>query len=437
MPHDGHDHSHAPKAHVHAHNVHAYSDAAPAQPPLERGAGIGKVLYLDAPSGLAGDMMLAALVDLGVPWHEIEHGLQHMSLHGYELRLARGERHAVSGLKVDVHVKDGQPPRDYAQIRDLIESSSLSAEEKDGAQRAFALLAKAEAQVHHTSIEDVHFHEVGAVDSIVDMVGVAIALEFLGAELCVSPLPFGTGFVTAAHGQIPQPAPAVVLCLAGHQTYGVPDAFEFVTPTGAALVGALGKTASVWPAGRVLRAGWGLGSKDRKERPNALRAVLIDPAPSTSALSSSDERSQLVELAANLDDMTGEELAELAERLRDAGAVDVWTVQAIGKKGRPLAVVHALVHSAVEDNMQTALFANSRTLGVRSHVVTREELARELHAATTKYGEIQLKVAARPGLPVRVKAEFEDCARAAREHGVTLSEVRAEAERVWFAAQSA
>ena len=143
MPHDGHDHSHAPRAHVHAHDVRVHAHAAPSQPPLERGAGIGKVLYLDAPSGLAGDMMLAALVDLGVPWHEIEHGLQHMSLEGYELRLSRGERHAISGLKVEVHVKTEQAPRDYAQIRDMIASSSLSVEEKDGAQRAFALLAKA------------------------------------------------------------------------------------------------------------------------------------------------------------------------------------------------------------------------------------------------------------------------------------------------------
>lgn len=431
MPHDGHDHSHSPIAHVHAQDVHILSEAALSQPPLVRGAGIGKVLYFDAPSGLAGDMILAALVDLGVPWHEIEHGLQHMSLEGYELRLTRGERHAISGLKVDVHVKEAQEPRDYAQIRDMIAGSSLSVEEKDGAQCAFARLAKAEAQVHHTSIDEVHFHEVGAVDSIVDMVGVAIALDFLGAELLVSPLPFGTGFVTAAHGQIPQPAPAVVLCLAEHQTYGVPDAFEFVTPTGAALVGALGRTASVWPAGRVLRAGWGLGSKNRKERPNALRAVLIDPVQSADVSVQSAKAAELVELAANLDDMTGEDLAELAERVRDAGAVDVWTVQAIGKKGRPLVVVHALVQAADVERVQTALFENSRTLGVRRHIVAREELARQLHRVNTKYGEIQVKVAMRPGLPARAKAEFDDCARAARKHGVTLEVVRVAAEAAW------
>lgn len=408
-------------AHDHTHD-HEHSHETLGAGGLTRGAGFGRVLYLDAPSGLAGDMLLAALLDLGVPWHAVQAGLDGLGLDGYHVHLSRRERHAISGIHVDVHVDGAQPMRSYAQIRQLLLQSALAAGAKQLALRIFDCLAQAEAKVHHTSIDDVHFHEVGAVDSIVDTVGVAIAIDYLGAELRCSALPMGTGYVKAAHGQIPQPAPAVVSCLVDHATYGVPDAFEFVTPTGAAVVGALAKGGTLWPAGRTLAVGWGVGTADRAASPNVLRAVLID----TNEQEKPAQR--VIEMSANVDDMTGEEVGELCERLREQGALDAWAVTGVGKKGRPVHIVHALCRHREQQTLTDAFFRHSRTLGIRYRDAERVELERELRIVHTPYGDIRVKVANWPGAPQRAKAEFDDCARAARLHGVTLAAVRAAAE---------
>ena len=232
------------------------------------------MLFLDAPSGLAGDMIVAALVDLGVPAQVIGDALAALPVTGFHVHFGTRVRSGIVATSFEVHVDAPQPPRTYASVRTLLDEASLSEGVRARAHRTFLRLAKAEAKVHRAPIDDVHFHEVGAVDAIADVVGSAAALDYLGAEVLVSPLPMGRGFIAAAHGKLPLPAPATVECLAGFATYDGGIDFEFVTPTGAAIVGAHAAPTHGWPSIAPERIGWGAGTADLRDRPNLLRAVL-------------------------------------------------------------------------------------------------------------------------------------------------------------------
>src|ERR1700722_11997150 len=251
MGHEGHDHE-GEHGHEHAHEDGHGGEPAhehePAREGLARGAGRGKVLFLDAPSGLAGDMIIAALVDLGVPPSVITDALEKLPMKGFHVHFGTRVRMGIVGTSFDVHVGSGQPTRTYGSIRAMLDAAPLDAGIKERAQRTFRKLAEAEAKVHRSPLDEVHFHEVGAVDAIADVVGSAAALDHRGAELVVSPLPMGKGFVKAAHGVLPLPPPAVVECLAGIQTYDAGMDFEFVTPTRAAIVGAHAASCSRWEA---------------------------------------------------------------------------------------------------------------------------------------------------------------------------------------------
>ncbi|MCL2723629.1 MAG: nickel pincer cofactor biosynthesis protein LarC [Polyangiaceae bacterium] len=401
--------------HAHDHHDHVHGDARVKRDVLERDAGSGKILFLDAPSGLAGDMIIAALVDLGVPEHVIVEAASVLSLHGFHLHFGTRERSGIVATAFDVHVDAAQPERTYGAIRTMLDESELSPGIKARAQATFRRLAESEARVHGMPPDDVHLHEVGAVDAIVDVVGSAAALDYLGARLVVSPLPMGHGWVKARHGILPLPPPAVVECLQGFPTYDAGVAFELVTPTGAAIVGAHAESTTRWPTFSPERTGWGAGTATLADRPNLLRAVLGTPVAHASGPSASH-----VVVEANIDDATGELLGHCIDALFAGGALDAWAVPLVMKKGRPAFQLGALAPLALRDAIAAIMLRESTTIGVRHYEVARIERPRRVEHVSTPFGVIPVKIAEDAFGPPLRKPEFDACLAAARNHRVPL-----------------
>ncbi len=440
MGHEGHDHPsgdsnrkherHHEHEHNHEHEHHHEHDSfgsrrdpaiePAADPELGRGSGRGKVLFLDAPSGVAGDMIIAALVDLGVPARTISEAIAALPMAGFHLHFGTRTRSGIVATSFDVHVDRSQPPRTYASIRAMLENAPLDDDVRARSLRTFHRLAVAEAKIHRNPIDEVHFHEVGAVDAVVDVVGSAAALAYLAADLFVSPLPMGRGFVRAAHGALPLPAPATVECLAGLATYDAGMDFEFVTPTGAAIVGAHALGSSRWPPMAPERTGWGAGATDLADRPNLLRAVL---GTSLGVPRAAETIATHAVLECNVDDATGELAGSWIESLLGVGALDAWAVPITMKKGRPAWTISALTSIDRADTVARAMLRETTSLGVRRYEVARVERPRTQHRVDTIYGPIPVKVAGGPFGPAVVKPEFEACAHAARTHGVPVREV--------------
>jgi uncharacterized protein (TIGR00299 family) protein len=411
------------------------------QAPLARNAGQGKLLYLDAGSGLAGDMLVATLVDLGVPQSVILEGLAGLALTGYSVHFKHVSRSSMRCRHFDVQVESAQPSRDYAAIVALLNACpTLTAGARGLALEAFERLGRAEAQIHGTTLDRVHFHEVGAVDSIVDIAAAAIAFDYLGARVVCSPLPMGRGTTRSAHGVIPLPAPATVLCLAGVPTYdaGLPE--ELVTPTGACLVATVADSFSGWPAFRLERVGLGAGTKEFPDRPNVLRAVLGTPAavadlhPSGSAMAAPSPESPgspaltrrtgshtLIET--NIDDMSPEVAAFAVQRAFEAGALDVWTTPIGMKKSRAALLLSALAKNENVDAIIRVILSETSSIGVRLHAVDRVERPRRMLTVKTPYGHIELKIADGDGLPDNVAPEYESCRQAAEHHRIPIRRV--------------
>lgn len=423
--HDGHTHSH--DDHVHDHHTHSHTHAHPhshahpsprardRRPDLRAGAGRGKVLFFDAPSGLAGDMIIAALVDLGVPEDVVTRAVDGLSLKGAHVHFGIRERSGIVATSFEVHEGGPSPERTYGSIRGLLDRAKLSEGVRARAHATFRRLAEAEAKVHAMPIDDVHFHEVGAVDAIVDVVGSAAALEHLGARLVVSPLPMGHGWVKARHGILPLPPPAVVDALRGLSTYDGKLAFEFVTPTGAAIVGAHAESSSRWPSMMPERSGWGAGTAVLADRPNVLRAVLGAPAEDAAPAGATH-----VVVEANVDDATGELLGHCIEALLAEGALDAWAVPLTMKKGRPAFQIAALATASHADAIAAAMLRESTTIGVRRYDVARVERPRRTAIVDTPFGALPVKIAEGPFGPPSRKPEFDASLAAARAHGVPV-----------------
>ncbi len=417
-----HDHGHAhdhDRDHDHDHGHHhdpAHAHTARTRADLPRGAGKGKILFLDAPSGLAGDMIIATLVDLGVPEGVIHAAVAKLPLRGFHLHFGTRVRSGIVATSFDVHVDGPQPERTYGSIRAMLDEADLPTGVRARAQATFKRLAESESKVHRMPLDDVHFHEVGGVDAIVDVVGSAAALEHLGARLVVSPLPMGYGRIKARHGILPLPPPAVVDCLRGFPTYDGGIAFELVTPTGAAIVGAHAESAARWPSMSPEHTGWGSGTADLADRPNLLRAVL-------GADTSLARTATHAVLEANLDDATGEVLAACIETLLAEGALDAWATPLTMKKGRPAYLLGAIAPVALADRLSGVMLRESTSLGVRRHDVTRVERPRHLEEVETRYGRVPVKIAGGPFGAEQRKPEFDACLALAREHGVTVREV--------------
>lgn len=415
----GHSHGHG---HAHGHGASGSEVSSNAKAPLTQFSGADRLLFFDAPSGIAGDMTVAALLDLGVPFDVVEEAVAAVDLPGVSLRTESWAAGAIGATRFFVRETKSQPERDYARISALLRASSLDEPVRVLATRIFRRLAEAEAEVHRISIDTVQFHEVGAVDAIVDIVSAAACLCFLDARVAASPLPMGYGSVMCQHGRLPLPAPATVQCLRGVPTYDAGIEGELVTPTGAAIISTVAEEYTRWPALIPERVGWGAGTRELADRPNALRVVLGKP----SADEGSPETHVVVE--ANVDDMTGELAGHALGSLLGHGALDAWGTPIIMKKGRPGLVISALARMHDAGRVADALLRETSSIGVRFTPVSRRELERRLLQVVTPFGTIPVKVSG-SGTGRKLKPEFDACAKAAREHDVPVRVVVEAAQR--------
>lgn len=378
-----------------------------------------KLAYFDCPSGASGDMILGALVDAGVSLDSLRAELVKLPLAGYRLSARQVTRAGIRATKVDVEV-DRRPhePRALPEILVLFDQSTLPEPVKADARRIFTRLGEAEARAHGTSVEKVHFHEVGATDAIVDVAGALIGLRMLGVEaIHVSALPLGGGMAEGAHGTIPIPAPGALELLKGFPLFDSGIRAELVTPTGAAILATLAASAGQMPPMTVQAIGYGAGTRELSI-PNVLR-LIVGEAPAVP----SGPAERVVQLETTIDDMSPQLYEPLLDRLLEAGALDVFLTPVIMKRSRPGVVLTLLCAPESVSDLSAILFQESTTIGVRWTDYQRTRLDRELVVLPTTYGPISFKVSRLSGQPVTVTPEFEEVRRIAREKGLPVRDV--------------
>lgn len=379
---------------------------------------MSRIAYLDCFSGVSGDMLLGALVDAGLSAEELRSELAKVGVGGYRLDVAKTRRGSLAATQVTVALEEAeQPHRRLADILALIEESGLPPKDKERGGEIFQRLADAEARVHGVEPNEVEFHEVGAVDAIVDVLGAVVGLRLLGiGDVYCSPLPAGGGTIASAHGKLPVPAPATLSLLAeaGAPLAAGPDpGFELVTPTGAAIITSLARFRR--PAMTLEATGYGAGARDIDGRPNVLRVWL--------GRTLSDRPATMLLIETNIDDMAPELYGYAQERLFEAGAADVWLTPVQMKKGRPGVLLAVLCSVELEDAIVQVLLRETSTLGVRVREVARHEAERESLEFESSLGPAAVKVKRLPGQPASVAPEYEVCAQLARERGLPLIEV--------------
>jgi pyridinium-3,5-bisthiocarboxylic acid mononucleotide nickel chelatase len=410
----------------------------------------GTILYYDCFAGISGDMHLGAMVDCGVPEDHLRRELARLGLHGWSLRFTRDSRMGISGTRADVDV-EGAPHahghehghdhdhsldgadhghehahRSWADIRALISGSGLSEPVTARALGIFRKLAEAEASVHGTAVDDVRFHEVGAVDSIVDIVGAAVCLEYLKPDrvLC-STVELGSGFVRCQHGLLPVPAPATALLLTGVPVRSGAVPFEMTTPTGAAILAASVHAFTDDKRFTIRRTAYGVGHRDT-EIPNVLRVFLAEAAQAGAATASAHGAVPAGEaclLECNIDDMSPEMYGHVSDRLFSAGAADVYFTPIIMKKSRPAVMLSVLCPAAAEEMLTDIILRETTTFGLRRLGVGKVAMEREMYTVKTSLGDVRVKAALRDGRRVKSKPEYEDCRRIALERNMPLREV--------------
>jgi hypothetical protein len=379
------------------------------------------ILYIDAFSGASGDMILGALLDVGVPLDLLEAEVRKLPLEGFRIRVTREARHGIHGTRVVVeapHASHGH--RSMGEIRAILEGSALASEVRNLSLRVFRRLAEAEGRIHEIGPDEVTFHEVGAVDSIVDIVGAAVLFHHLKpARVLASPLPLGRGFVRGQHGVLPVPAPATLDLLRDVPVHQGTADTELVTPTGAAILRELVEAFGPLPPMRVERIGYGVGQRDLPDRPNLLRFLLGE-----------EEAEGLREdwvLEANIDDMNPEFCEHLMDRLLAAGALDVSWSSLIMKKGRPAVLLRVLTEAQRKEAMADLILRESTSIGVRFYPVRRSCLEREHRVVETPWGQVRIKVSHRGGEEFNALPEYQDCREVALRTGVPLKDVYQEA----------
>ncbi|MBV8707636.1 MAG: nickel pincer cofactor biosynthesis protein LarC [Acidobacteriaceae bacterium] len=379
-----------------------------------------KICYFDAFSGISGDMTVGALVDAGADWNRLEETLHTLNL-GAESRLEKTKRHGIAASKFHVDFKPEKKHRHLLHIEKIIEAGALSPKAKSNALAVFRRLGEAEARSHAVPIERVHFHEVGAVDSICDIVGACVALDLLGIEeIYSSRINVGSGTVHTEHGTLPVPAPATTDLLKDRPIYSSGPEAELTTPTGAALLTTLAKDFGKLPPIRVLSQGFGAGDKDFPTQANVLRVLIGERTSAT-------ESTSVTVLEANIDDSTPQILAYAMERLLDAGALDVTLTPTVMKKNRPATVISAIAAPDLTEELAQILFAETSTLGIRVFEAQRRVLPRQVEEVETRHGKIRIKYTDTGTFT----PEYEDCRRAAQEHGVPLRVVMSEASQAF------
>jgi uncharacterized protein (TIGR00299 family) protein len=382
-----------------------------------------RTLYFDCFAGASGDMILGALVAAGADARALTEQLALLDVSDFEVRLETVDRSGISATHARVHVSDEKQHRHLSAILKIIEASRLSDTVKARASRIFTRLGEAEARVHNVPVERIHFHEVGAMDAIIDVVGACIGFELLAIERFISsPLHVGSGTVEMAHGRFPVPPPAVTELLRDAPIYSTDIKGELVTPTGAAIISTVSAEFGALPAMRVAATGYGAGTRQYKDFPNVLRVMIGE----TAGAETNGEKLMMIET--NLDDTTPQTLGYVLERAFALGALDCYFTPIQMKKNRPGTLVSILCRPADQATLTKLLFDETTTLGVRSFEVERRALEREFVAVETQFGAINVKVArGRDGRVSNVAPEFEDCRAAAMQAGVPLHVVEAAA----------
>jgi uncharacterized protein (TIGR00299 family) protein len=377
-----------------------------------------KALYFDVFAGISGDMTLGALVDLGLPLELLRVEVGKLGLEQVEILAHATERKSIRGVKVEVRCNERGVVRTYANIRALIEGSGLTDRVKERSLAIFRTLAEAEGKIHSRNVDQVHFHEIGAVDSIVDVVGCAVGLDHLGVKrIFSSPIPTGKGWVRTDHGVYPVPPPAVAEILTDIPSYSGDIATEIVTPTGAAIIKVCVDEFGTMPQMRVERVGYGAGTREL-DVPNLLRVFLGELAE-TRAL----KREQAVMILTNIDDMNPEFYDYVMEMLFAAGASDVWLTPIQMKKTRPAVSLSVLAPPAALERLKEVIYRETNTLGLRVLAVEKESVERELVTVDTAWGTVRVKLGHWAGETVNMAPEYEDCRKVARSAGVPLKEV--------------
>jgi uncharacterized protein (TIGR00299 family) protein len=385
-----------------------------------------KLAYFDCFSGISGDMTLGALVDAGCPVERLREELSGLGVAGWELTAEKVWKNGMAATWVKVRTEDQAKHRSLSAILEILEKAKLAAGVRERAAAIFRKLGEAEASVHDVPMEKIHFHEVGAVDAIVDIVGACAGFAELGIEkFACSALNVGGGTVKMAHGVLPVPAPATAKLLTGKPTYSNGVQRELVTPTGAAIVATLCEEFGPQPAMSVGAIGYGAGTADLEGQPNVLRLMVGEAAEKTVA--GFDEEIAVIE--ANLDDMNPQIYGYFLEKALAAGALDVYTTAVQMKKNRPGILLTVLCKVADTQKLMGMIFAETTTLGARTYRAARRVLPREWVKVATSYGEVRVKVSRLNGSVLHVAPEFEDCKKIAEERNVPLQNVIAEAMR--------
>ncbi len=383
-----------------------------------------KQAYLDCFSGISGDMFVGALLDVGLPLERLFADLKKIPLGFYEFKRTRALRGHLVGTRVEIRVPGKQPSRKLRDIEALIRGSELSAGVKERALEVFSRLAEAEGKLHNMPPEQVHFHEVGAVDAILDIVGTCIGLEFLEiSQLTCSPVNVGSGCVAAAHGSLPVPAPASLELLKDLPIYSSGVDGELVTPTGAALISTLATGFGPIPPMRVERIGYGAGAREIPGHPNLARLLLGESAEPVRVRDGAPGDEVVSVIEANVDDMSPQLYGYFLDQALAAGALDVTCTPIQMKKDRPGILLSVLCTPEKGDALAQMLFEQTTTIGVRIYEARRKILERELVSIQTPYGTVKVKVAKRDGKVLNVAPEYEDCQRLASEKGVPLKQV--------------
>lgn len=359
-------------------------------------------------------MHLAAMISLGVPEDYLRKELKKLELKGYGIKIVKANAKGIEGIHVDVLIEEGHHHRKLEDITKIIENSSLSSNVKERSLKMFSKLAEAEAKVHGVDIQDVHFHEVGAVDAIIDIVGAAICIEYINPDLIISSaVELGSGFTKCEHGTFPVPPPAVAELLKDIPVSSGRQAFEATTPTGASIIVSNVDRFEELKSFRIEKTAYGIGTKE-SEVPNALRLML-------GQIKEKDPGHFMLET--NIDDMTPEMISYVMEKLFEAGADDVFLTPIVMKKSRNATKLSVLFASILKDNIQDIIIHETSSFGFRMYELDKTELNRDFSILETKYGPVKIKNAYYEGTLIKSKPEYEDCAKIARENNIPIQDV--------------
>ena len=378
-----------------------------------------KILYFDCFSGVSGNMILGAMVDAGIDIKALKKELKKLDLHSYSLKVSKVKRKGIKGTKVDVIVdkKKHLHHTHYKDIKRLIERSKLPEKIKEDSLSIFKNIAEAEAKIHRTSVDNVHFHEVGAVDSIVDVVGTSICISLLNSDITLSsPINTGKGMVKTEHGLLPVPAPATTEMLKGFPSYSSDIEFELATPTGVGIITAMAKASNTIPVMKTNVIGYGAGSKDFSDSPNLLR-IMIGEGYSPS------EQDSITVIESNIDDMNPQFYDHIMNRIFDAGALDVFLTPIIMKKNRPAVKITLLSENDNVNKLADILLKETTSFGLRMYKTERIKLEKEIKTVKTEYGSTKVKIGKKNGKIINIAPEYEDCKRIANERGISIREV--------------